>query len=219
MATANREDYVKQIYILQQRRGGAVATGELAMAVGVTAASANGMIKTLVELELASHEPYAGVRLTGQGEKLALHILRRHRLIELFLVRTLEIDWSEVHREAEAIEHVVSESLLERIDEFLGRPQVDPHGDPIPDAQGRLERLEHTRLSECSSGDAVCIARVLDQEPQFLRFIERQGLKPGAQLTFLNMDGDAQLIELKTADGRCVALSTAAAGKLLVRPA
>lgn len=217
MPTTSREDYLKRIFMLEQEHPDeAVAMGELAQAVEVAAGSATGMVKTLVDMGLVDYEPYVGVRLTEQGRKIAIHVLRRHRLIEAFLVQTLEVDWSEVDREAEAIEHVISEQLLEKIDLYLGHPTVDPHGDPIPDARGRFARLRTRNLAHCQLGQRVRIARVMDQDPQFLQFIERIGLKPGVQMSVQSIDPQAQVLVVATAQQEAINLSLHAAGKLMV---
>ena len=146
---------------------------------GVVPGTATTMVKTLAESGLVKYEPYAGVRLTASGEKLAALVVRRHRLIELFLVKVMGMSWTEVHEEAEHLEHAVSDRLIERIDEMLGRPAVDPHGDPIPDPDGVLERRPLDSLLSCPLREPVTISRVTDQDPEFLRFIERRDLKPG----------------------------------------
>src|SRR4029078_7297910 len=125
------------------------------------------------------YEPYMGVRLTNAGEKLASLVLRRHRLIELFLVKVLRMSWAEVHDEAEHLEHAVSDRLIDRIDEMLGRPQVDPHGDPIPTAQARMPRLESLDLMSAPVATPLVVTRVIDQDPDFLRFAEQHHLMPG----------------------------------------
>src|SRR6476660_8698012 len=139
--------------------------GQLASALGVAPGTATTMVKTLAESGLVRYEPYAGVRLTRSGEKLAALVLRRHRLIELFLVRVLGMSWTEVHDEAEHLEHAVSERLIDRIDEMLGRPAVDPHGDPIPTAEGHMPTPEYLDLLTAPADTPLVIARVTDQDP------------------------------------------------------
>ena len=137
------------------------------------------MVKALAESGLAEYEPYSGVRLTAAGEKLAGLVLRRHRLVELFLVQVMGMSWAEVHDEAEQLEHVVSERLIERIDEMLGRPTHDPHGDPIPDPEGAITPRHLDSLLTCPVGTPLRVTRIADQDPAFLRFIESNDLKPG----------------------------------------
>src|SRR4051794_10565100 len=141
MPSSTVENYLKQIYLEQQDAGAAdlVPMGRLASAMGVVPGTATSMIKTLADSGLVQYEPRGGVRLTHGGEQLALHVLRRHRLVELFLVKVLGLDWSEVHAEAEELEHAISDKVLEKIDAILGKPRVDPHGDPIPLANGKVE--------------------------------------------------------------------------------
>src|SRR3954463_11536812 len=138
MATSTVENYLKTLFIEQQREDAAlVSMGGLAAAMGVTPGTATSMVKALAESGLVDYEPRGGVRLSGKGEKLALHVLRRHRLGELFLVEMLGLDWSEVDQEAEELEHTISDKVLARIDELLKFPKFDPHGDPIPTARGK----------------------------------------------------------------------------------
>src|SRR6266851_2426293 len=176
------ENYLKAIYQGQStlvRDQRLVPMGQVASALGVAPGTATTMVKALAESGLAEYEPYSGVRLSGAGEKLAGLVLRRHRLVELFLVQVMGMSWAEVHDEAEQLEHVVSERLIERIDEMLGRPTRDPHGDPIPSPEGALPRREHDTLLTCPVGRPLRVTRVADQDPSFLRFIENNGLKPG----------------------------------------
>src|SRR3954466_6223474 len=164
------ENYVKGIYLIASRReaGSAVSTGEIAQALGVSPGTVTGMLKTLSEASLATYTPYEGARLTESGERLALTVIRRHRLLELFLARTLEMSWDEVHEEAEHMEHAASERLIDRIEAFLGYPAVDPHGDPIPRADGSLTEPEGTPLARLPRGQKFCVVRVVDQDPAFL---------------------------------------------------
>src|SRR3954464_1617080 len=175
------ENYLKAIFQAQlplPRRTDLVPMGQLAATLGVVPGTATTMVKTLAESGLVRYEPYAGVRLTGSGEKLAAMVVRRHRLIELFLVEVMGMSWTDVHEEAELLEHAVSDRLIERIDEMLGRPAAYPHGDPIPDADGVLERRPLDTLLTCPLHAAVTVQRVTDQDPEFLRFVERRELKP-----------------------------------------
>src|SRR2546421_11449826 len=144
MASVTVENYLKQLYLEQQRAadGELVAMGRVASAMGVVPGTATTMVKALADSGLVAYEPRGGVKLTRGGEQLALHVLRRHRLVELFLVKVLDLDWSEVHEEADNLEHAISDKVLEKIDGYLGRPSVDPHGDPIPVAKGKLSVAE-----------------------------------------------------------------------------
>src|SRR6187401_2731884 len=169
------ENYLKAIFQAQlhlEKRGDLVPMGQLAHALGVAPGTATTMVKTLADSGLVRYEPYTGVALTPAGERLAALVLRRHRLIELFLVRVMGYSWDEVHEEAEQLEHVVSDRLIDRMDEMLGRPEVDPHGDPIPTADGRVKQQAAESLLTCPLQTRVTVTRVIDQDRAFLRFIE-----------------------------------------------
>src|SRR6476660_1290550 len=166
------ENYLKTIFQAQVALtdpDGLVPMGQLATAIGVVPGTATTMVKALADSGLAHYEPYAGVRLTPAGEKLAALVLRRHRLIELFLVKVLGMSWTEVHDEAERLEHAVSERLIERIDTMLGHPEVDPHGDPIPSADGTLAQPRYLDLLTAPLDTPLAVSRVIDQDAAFLR--------------------------------------------------
>jgi DtxR family Mn-dependent transcriptional regulator len=154
------------------------------------------------------------VRLTRNGEQLALHVLRRHRLVELFLVKVLRLDWSEVHHEAETLEHAVSDKVLAAIDEALGHPRVDPHGDPIPSAKGKVAAVSATTLVDCEVDRRVRVIRVLDQTPAFLQFVERCGLRPGASVRVIDRSDVADMVVVTPEGKRPVTLGWSAAGKI-----
>jgi DtxR family Mn-dependent transcriptional regulator len=190
--------------------------GYVASALGVTPGTATTMVKALAESGLAEYEPYSGVRLTSSGTKLAVLVLRRHRLVELFLVQVMGLSWADVHDEAEQLEHVVSERLIERMDEMLGRPTHDPHGDPIPTAEGTVVLQEVDSLLTCPVATPLRVARIADQDPAFLRFIERHGLKPGQRVEVELRDPAADAVRLLGSDGRTLTIGMRAASKLLV---
>lgn len=218
MPTSTVEDYLKCIYLAQQGSAESlVSTGQIATDLAVAPGTATAMVKTLSEAGLVDYEPYSGVRLTDAGEKLAAHVLRRHRLIELFLVQVMGMDWSEVHEDAEQLEHAVSDRLIDRIDDMLGRPRTDPHGDPIPSVAGVLEASDDPSLLSCQLGDTVRVVRVTDQAGDFLRLIERCGLVPGAELEVVERDEQADTVLLAPKDGDTVNLGFRAASKILVR--
>lgn len=194
-----------------------VPMGQLASALGVVPGTATTMVKALAESGLVYYEPYNGVRLTESGEKLASLVLRRHRLIELFLVQVLGMSWAEVHDEAERLEHAVSEQLIDRIDEMLGRPEVDPHGDPIPTAEGTIRHPEYVDLLSAPLGVALAVVRVVDQSPGFLRFIEERHLMPGSLVTIDARDDAADAVALRVDTGEAVTIGTRAASKVLVQ--
>ncbi len=173
------EDYAKAIYALQGKAGGRpVATNQLAARLHVTAGSASAMVKKLAELGLAEHTPYKGVTLTAAGERLALEVMRHHRLLELYLAEHLQVPWDRVHDEADALEHVLSEELEARIAAKLGHPTRDPHGDPIPTAELTID--EHPPASTpCAPADAGRLVRVSDANPEMLRYLQQQGVAAG----------------------------------------
>jgi DtxR family Mn-dependent transcriptional regulator len=175
------EDYLKAIYTLA-RSHTQVTTSLLADHLGYKPASVTGMLKTLADLNLVAYTPYRGVELTAAGERIALEVVRHHRLIELYLVEALGYSWDEVHDEAEALEHVISEKLEARIAARLGHPEFDPHGDPIPTLEGALPIGADARLSDLAVGAAGRIDRVTDQHPERLRYLADLGLVPGAAL-------------------------------------
>jgi DtxR family Mn-dependent transcriptional regulator len=174
------EDYAKAIYALQRRSAGeAVSTNELAARLSVTPASVSAMLRKLSDRGLVEHVPYKGVQLTGEGERLALEVLRHHRLLELYLAEQLGVPWDRVHDEAEALEHVLSEDLEERIAAKLGHPTHDPHGDPIPDADLRIDEGDTRRLADLSPGDNGRFVRVSDSDPRMLRYLDERGVRLG----------------------------------------
>ncbi|OGB88649.1 MAG: DtxR family transcriptional regulator [candidate division NC10 bacterium RIFCSPLOWO2_12_FULL_66_18] len=179
------QDYLKAIYKLQEQ-GGVVSTSALAEAMGVAAASATGMVKKFASLRLVRHHPYQGVVLSKAGEKMALEVIRHHRLLELYLAEALGYTWDKVHEEAERLEHVISEEFEEKIFEALGRPTRDPHGDPIPAKDGTLVVAEHDRLSDLEPGAMAVIRQVSDSDAEMLRYLGTRGLVPDAAVEVLD---------------------------------
>jgi DtxR family Mn-dependent transcriptional regulator len=213
------ENYLKAIYHGQSalsEHERLVPMGSVASALGVTPGTATTMVKALAESGLAEYEPYSGVRLTGAGERLAALVLRRHRLVELFLVQVMGMSWTEVHEEAEQLEHVVSDRLIDRIDAMLGRPTHDPHGDPIPSPEGAIETRNLDSLLTCPIGVRLTVARIADQDPSFLSFIEKHDLKPGQLIEVDARDTAADSVVIRGKGGRSVTIGTRAASKLLV---
>jgi DtxR family Mn-dependent transcriptional regulator len=220
MPSLTVENYVKTIYQITTAQAGAAATtGQLATALGVSPGTVTSMLKTLDAARLATHRPYEGVALTAAGSVLALRMLRRHRLLELFLMRTLDMTWDEVHDEAEHMEHAVSDLLVDRIDGYLGHPDVDPHGDPIPRGDGKTLQAPPepaTRpLAGCAAGSSFRLARVLDQSPSFLRYLTDAGLTLGATGRVEKNPDGAGLMRIRVGD-RALSLALDAAGTLLV---
>lgn len=221
MPTPTVENYIKRLYVEQQKLGEdqLIPMGRLAELMAVVPGTATSMVKTLAEARLVDYEPRTGVRLTPQGRALALRVLRRHRIIEAFLVEMLGMDWSEVHDEAEELEHVVSDKVLERLDQVLGRPSVDPHGDPIPPARATREPscVASGALPEVSEGATAVVSRIIEQDAPFLRFLAKHGLMPGAVVTIIKRNTLADSITVQSSDHRPVTLGTSAAAKVLVQ--
>jgi len=219
MPTSTVEDYLKCILLEQQRdRDALVSMRQISAALGVAPGTVTAMVKALADSGLLGYEPYSGVRLTDPGWQLAVHVLRRHRLIELFLVKVMGMDWSEVHSEAEELEHAVSNRLIERIDEMLGFPSVDPYGDPIPDMHGVVKEVSLPSLLDCEVKTLMKVARVGDQSRDFLQLVEKRGLKPGSLLRVQSRDEAADAVELRLESGRRLTLGFRAASKLFVKP-
>jgi DtxR family Mn-dependent transcriptional regulator len=216
VASLTIENYAKAIYLLCDGDAKqAAATGKVAAALSVSPGTVTSMLKTLKEAGLAEYTPYEGVRLTDAGRTLALRILRRHRLIELFLVRTLELSWDEVHEEAENMEHAVSDLLIDRIDAFLGYPAADPHGDPIPKADGTVVLAAVQSLAVGQAGQRFRIERVVDQSPEFLRYLSEVGLPLGAAGEIVAHRPESGVVTLAI-NGAQTTLATSIAQKLLV---
>lgn len=217
--TPAMEDYLKRIYQLRVD-GADVATLQLAEELGFSGPSVTNMIKRLHDLKLVEHRPYHGVRLTPAGERVALEVVRHHRLLELYLAETLGYAWDEVHEEAERLEHHVSDELEARMDSVLGYPTHDPHGDPIPSASGHMPRVSSLRLSELEPGEPAVVARVSDRDPEQLRFLGELGLRPGVTVTVverlpfdgplrIKFDGEEHVIGLPLAANVNVATGNA----------
>lgn len=220
LASSTVENYLKAIYL-----GSGTLTpparllpmGHLASALGVAPGTATTMVKTLADSGLVEYEPYAGVALTSAGQKLAALVVRRHRVVEMFLVRVMGYGWDEVHEEAELLEHAVSDRLIDRMDDMLGRPEVDPHGDPIPDAEGVVKSQPAQSLLTCPLHTRVTITRVIDQDKSFLRFIEGHHMKPGESIEVEHRDAASDSVRLRGRDDQRITIGTRAASKLLVQ--
>jgi DtxR family Mn-dependent transcriptional regulator len=198
------EDFLKMVYLLQQEQE-RVQTSALAEALNLAPPSVTEMAKKLARANLVEHEPYRGIRLTPAGQRVALEIVRNHRLLELFLVQALGYSWDEVHEEAERLEHAVSERLAQRIAAYLGHPRYDPHGDPIPGPEGDIATRDLVPLSEWPVGLRGQVARLRDQAPEMLRYLAEKGLTVGAAVEVVradpfegpitvSVDGDEQVI-------------------------
>lgn len=219
MPSLTVENYVKTIALIAGRDPAEdqVGTGEIASALNVSPGTVTGMLKTLSEANLATYTPYEGARLTASGRALAMRVIRRHRLLELFLVQTLNMSWDEVHAEAEHMEHAASERLIDRIDDFLGHPSVDPHGDPIPRADGSVAKTEGAPLATLKEGQGFRVVRVVDQDPAFLRYLSECGLDLNATGELRENRPEAGALVFRIRD-KTIALGHSAASKVLVLP-
>jgi DtxR family Mn-dependent transcriptional regulator len=216
LASATVENYVKTVYRLSQVDSDQMATtGRIATSLGVSPGTVTSMLKTLDELGFATYTPYEGARLTEEGHRLALRVFRRHRLLECFLAKSLGLDWDKVHDDAERMEHAVSDELIERIDEYLGHPRHDPHGDPIPDADGSLPPRRTRLLSDCPPDTKFQLAQVTDQSPQFLRYLSQLNLDLGVTGWVLTQRAEAGIMVVRI-DDREITLSRDAAKNLSV---
>ena len=189
------EDYVKAIYALT-RQEEAASTTDLAHRLGITAGSVSTMVKRMDTAGLVEHIPYHGVRLTPEGQQLALGVIRRHRLLELFLATSLDIPWEDVHRYADALEHAATDELIERIADKLGDPTSDPHGDPIPDRNLEIHERPTTRLADLEPGDKATIVRVSDSDPAMLHYLTTQDISIGDQFQLISrqpFDGPTEI--------------------------
>ena len=179
------QDYAKAIYSLYRRAGKPVATSALAERLAVSPASASAMLKRLVSLGLVTHQPYRGTELTEAGERVALEVIRHHRLLELYLAEALGMSWDRVHAEAEVLEHAISPELSELIAEKLGHPTHDPHGDPIPTADGSIDEQDTVPLADLEPGQSGVFTRISDSDPEMLRYLSQRGIAPGDALEVL----------------------------------
>ena len=219
MATSTVENYLKEILVITLEEDVAkVPMGQVAKVLGVTPGTATSMAKSMERDGWIRYFPRVGVSLTKKGRKLALSMLRRHRLLETFLVETLGLDWSEIHVEAEELEHAISEKVLEKLDEFLGRPRFDPHGDPIPSKGGVIQQLASMPLSEFKKGAGVRIESIVDQDKEFLHFARKSALVPGQIFKITGKEDCADAITLKTPKGKILHLGYRSAEKILALP-
>jgi DtxR family Mn-dependent transcriptional regulator len=217
VATSTVEDYLKHILLLSERGGTLVSMGSLAASLEIVPGTATTMVKAMAGEGLVEHRPREGVRLTTEGRRVALNVLRKHRLVETFLVNVLKMDWSAVHDEAEQLEHAISDAVLDRLDALLGHPTTDPHGDPIPSRLGKIDSQVYATLATCITGRKLRVVRITDQSSEFLHFVEQNGLQPGAAMRVTDRNLAAGLVTVQSGT-RPLAVSLTAAGKILVEP-
>lgn len=219
MASSTVENYLKEILVVTlEHEITKVPMGQVAKVLEVTPGTATSMAKSLERDGWVVYYPRIGVSLTRKGRKLAMNMLRRHRLLETFLVETLGLDWGEIHAEAEELEHAISEKVLEKLDDFLGRPRFDPHGDPIPSKGGVIQRIASKPLSDFAVKEEVRIESIIDQDKKFLKFARKAKLVPGQVFMIVGKEDCADAITLKTPKGQSVNLGFRSAEKVLALP-
>lgn len=206
MLTRAEEDHLKAVRALSEEAGKAF-TNAIAERLQTKASSVTDMLKKLADKGLLKHEPYHGARLTAKGQRAALQLVRKHRLWETFLVERLGFGWDEVHEVAEQLEHVASDKLTDKLDEYLGHPAFDPHGDPIPDALGRIRARSTRRLAACAPGEAVRIAAVSETTDGLLRLLDAKGLRIGSKLTVQEVHAFDGSMDVRPAAGAAFSLS------------
>jgi DtxR family transcriptional regulator, Mn-dependent transcriptional regulator len=219
MPTSTVENYLKAILVRSSDAGSVVSTGALAEALRVTPGTITTMVKSMASRGLLEHQPREGVRLTPEGRAHALAVVRKHRLVETFLVQVLKMDWKEVHEDAEALEHAISDRVLLKIDALLGHPATDPHGDPIPSRKSpALDRGKGVTLATCDLQKQLRVERILDQSPPFLEFIQRTGLKPGARVRVREREPASGVVRCELREGEAM-LGLPEAAKIEVKAA
>jgi DtxR family transcriptional regulator, Mn-dependent transcriptional regulator len=216
MTSFTEENYLKIIYKLSAETGTEVSTNALAEQTQTKAASVSDMLRKLAEKQWVHYQKYQGVRLTAEGERLALKVIRKHRLWEVFLVEKLGFGWDEVHNIAEELEHIDSEELVQRLDDFLGNPKFDPHGDPIPDHSGRMPATMTQALSETKIGQKVLLMGVSEHSPAFLQYLGKIGLQLGCQITVTEQNDFDKSLSVQLNDTPPQFISNEVARSLLV---
>ncbi|MBD2752753.1 metal-dependent transcriptional regulator [Spirosoma validum] len=216
MHSFTEENYLKTIYYLANRQQSEVSTNALAEMTSTKAASVTDMLRKLADKQLIHYKKYQGVRLTDEGERLALQVIRRHRLWEVFLVEKLGFGWEAVHEIAEELEHIRSEELVTRLDTYLGNPQFDPHGDPIPTPTGQMPETGYQKLSDVSIGEGVCLMGVLEHSTEFLQHLDHSNLTLGCTVTVREINAFDKSVLVQIASGRTVFVSYEVAKNLLV---
>lgn len=216
MHSFTEENYLKTIYYLAHRQQGEVSTNALAEMTATKAASVTDMLRKLADKQLIHYRKYQGVSLTDEGERVALQVIRRHRLWEVFLVQKLGFGWDEVHAIAEELEHIRSEELATRLDVFLGHPQFDPHGDPIPTPAGQMPQTGYQKLSDVTVGKVVCLMGVLEHSAEFLQHLDHSNLALGCTVTVTEINVFDKSVLLRIDTDRTVFVSHEVAKNLLV---
>ncbi|GAB3327394.1 metal-dependent transcriptional regulator [Larkinella ripae] len=216
MHSFTEENYLKTIYYLAARQEGEVTTNSLAEMTATKAASVSDMLRKLADKQLIHYKKYQGVRLTEEGERLALKVIRRHRIWEVFLAEKLGFGWDEVHEMAEELEHIRSEELVQKLDAFLGYPQFDPHGDPIPSPAGDMPTVEYSKLSEVRVGAEVQVMGVLEHSPEFLQHLDKTGLNLGCRVRVQDVNAFDKSVSVQINHEKTLFVSNEVARNLLV---
>lgn len=214
--SASYQNYLKTIWTLSEWSKAPVTASEIAQRAGVKISSVSDAIKRLKTQGLVAHTPYGAVSLTPAGKRIAIEVVRRHRLIETYLVEELGYTWDQVHVEADNLEHYVSDFFIAKIDAKLGFPSADPHGDPIPNIEGKIEKRPLQRLTEIDTGATVIVKRVFDEDAQLLQYFASQGVELGSELTVKGAHPYADATEFETASGKIITLGKAATDAVLV---
>ncbi len=215
MKTFTEENYLKTLFMLSDKNGG-VNSKELSSALGIKMPTVNSMMKKLAEKKLVIYESYKPIKLTKKGKKEAALILRKHRLTEMFLVEKMDFGWGEVHNIAEQIEHIQSEKLFEKMDELLGHPKFDPHGEPIPDRKGCIQNLHNVKLSECKIGEKVQLVGLDGSPDDLIRFLNNRKIKLNDEFVIENIEKFDGSVVVKLKDGISKTLTKTVCNKLLV---
>ncbi len=211
------ENYLKAIFKISEREGKAASTNAISNEMNTSAASVTDMVKRLSEKELINYERYRGVTLTGDGERIATHLVRKHRLWEVFLVDKLQFTWDEVHEIAEQLEHIKSSVLVERLDEYLGHPKFDPHGDPIPDAEGNFAFRKQLPLAELQAGEKGVVVGVQDHSTAFLQYLDRLSLILGTPIQVVEQFEYDDSMKVAVGDGHEQVLSKKVCQNLFIQ--
>ncbi|MEO7175836.1 MAG: metal-dependent transcriptional regulator [Saprospiraceae bacterium] len=218
MLSLSEENYLKTIYKILESGQAAAQTNAIAVEMNTAAASATDMIKKLAEKQLVGHKPYHGVTLTIEGQMQATNIIRKHRLWEVFLVEKLGFGWDEVHEVAEQLEHIHSEKLIRKLDQYLGMPKYDPHGDPIPDANGRVTIIAQDLLLHFPINVKVEVSSVSNQSPELLQYLKSKGIKVGSKIEITERFPFDQSIEIKMKNSDPIILTAQVAATIYVKP-
>ncbi len=218
MPTHSEENYLKAIWKLHESGTPSVSTNSIAAEVKTRAASVTDMLKKLADKKLIQYQKYQGVKLTAEGRRVALNIVRKHRLWEVFLVEKLDYRWDEVHEIAEQLEHIFSENLTDRLDKFLGFPKFDPHGDPIPDKSGKLTEVASVSLSLVKAGQQVIMTGVSEHSTVFLRYLDEHAIGLGSEISVEQVIAFDQSLKIKVNGKSAITISQHAAKNILVKP-